>query len=103
MDNDKFIKKLSKLAKWYYPIQSDTSGALRKPMPLSEVNPDMGPVIDELTTIHNCEWCTKEVKNQEIKIVRDRKKQEWIQQCRICKLYNDNGELTPIDPRTKKE
>lgn len=101
MDDDKFKQLLSEIADWYIPIQSETADRLRKPMPASEINRSLGPVIETLHPQANpCTLCgvatvsrwrhTKKVNSAGRKIC-------WLHECGTCGRGIDpsTGDLVP--------
>jgi hypothetical protein len=102
VEEKKFKEQLSKIAKWYIPIVSDSRSGLRKPMPGSEPNEKMGPIIDHLLPrIDTCEWCgiTGDVsaKNHILRFTSldgRRPARRWEHNCQTCKRQ--------LDPATGK-
>jgi hypothetical protein len=104
MDDNKFKEELSKIAKWYIPVISEGSGCrgnLRKPMPDCEINPSMGPVIEELLPLMRvCDGCSKICDQRCSHTLRfksidgKRDKRRWEHSCQTCKM--------PLDPETLK-
>ena len=110
MDEKDYLFKLSQIAKWYTPIISETSGKFRRPyggQHPSQVNPTLGPIIDQLIVEPRpCEWCGRQI-NQRVSwtkpLISSRMRtriSKWIGKCNNCNLYRDlQGRLTTRDPR----
>jgi hypothetical protein len=101
MDDKKFKEELSKIAKWYTPIVKDGTNVLRKPMPNSQENPTLGPVIEELKPLlSECQSCSKICSqrcNHTLKLTSidgRRQQRRWEHSCATCKK--------PLDPVTLK-
>lgn len=110
MDDKEFKDKLSKIAKWYIPIVSDGGykGSLRKPMPESEKNLTLGPVIEELLPQYNpCEWCGNVTIQRQSHTLRftsidgKRPKRRWEHTCQTCRRHWDpnTGKLKESRPK----
>lgn len=95
MDRKLFNEKLSQIADWYIPIVKENSRQSynRKPMPGSELNPTMGPVIDQLKPCLNaCAWCQKIVDQRTThKRVFNYKGRftHWSHECQTCRSVYD--------------
>ena len=106
MDEKKFKEELSKIAKWYIPIVSDNRTKLRKPMPGSQPNEKMGPVIDYLLPrTDTCEWCgligDVSAKNHILRFTSidgRRPARRWEHNCQSCK-----SQLDPATGRAKQK
>lgn len=103
MDNKKFQEELSKIARWYTPIVSDCS-KLRKPMPKSQINPTLGPIIEELIPqLRACPGCDK-ICDQRINhtlkfksVDGKRNKRRWEHICQTCKHALDPLTLKVVE------
>lgn len=99
MNEEKFKSILSTFARWYTPYIRDGNTGLKKP-PVNanpnDINPTLGPVIEELLlTPSPCDWCGKIV-NQEAthqrrlpSTDREPQPQVWVSHCKTCGLYKN--------------
>ena len=109
MDDKKFKEELSKIAKWYTPIINEGSGIFRKPMPRSEVNERLGPVIEELypclKVCGSCDKIADQKTNHTLRFTSidgRRPARRWEHTCQTCKKLLDPTTLRAKDkPKTK--
>jgi hypothetical protein len=109
MDDKQFKEQLSKIARWYIPIVSEGTTLLRKPMPNSETNERLGPIIEELIpTLRACSGCDKicnQRTNHTLKFTSidgKRPKRRWEHTCQTCRKLLDPATMRAKDrPKSK--
>ena len=98
MDDKKFKQELSKIAKWYIPVITDTTQKVIKPRTTSEINPSLGPVIEELKPClkpcGSCGTICEQRCNHTLKYNRKQTERFWEHSCQTCKK--------PLDSETMK-
>jgi hypothetical protein len=96
VDDTEYKFRLSQIGRWYIPIVNGRTSLQRKPMPDSQTNPSLGPVLDEVYPIlKDCQWCGKLVDQKTKHTLRfmsidgKRPERRWEHKCQTCKRQLD--------------
>jgi len=102
VDDVEYKFRLSQIGRWYIPIVNERTSFERKPMPDSQPNATLGPVLEEVyPLLKDCQWCGKLVDQKTNHTLRfmsidgKRPKRRWEHSCQTCRRQwnSETGQL----------